>query len=136
MVFASILILLRSLKFKIYLIYCQLSRYHFCKIMFTIVSQCHRSVPFDPCTTSSFRPQTSALIPQTSTFKLPTSNFQHHPSPLSLPASSNFLQRETKILTSSSQSACIESYSFSSRYLFLCNSSIQYKASRASLSAI
>lgn len=33
--------------------------YHFCKIMLTIVSQCHRFVPFDPCTTSDFKLQTS-----------------------------------------------------------------------------
>ena len=87
MVFASILILLRSLKFKIYLIYCQLSRYHFCKIMFTIVSQCHRSVPFDPCTTSAFRLHPSDLRPPTSDFIPQTSDLRLHPSDLSLPTS-------------------------------------------------
>ena len=58
-VYMPFLIYLSSpiLKFEINLIYCQFSRYHFRKIMHTIVSQCHRSVPFDPCTTSAFRLQ-------------------------------------------------------------------------------
>ena len=135
--FASTLILLKSLKFKIYFIDCQFSRYHFRKIMHTIVSQCHRSYSFDPCTTSALKPhpsdinlQTSDLIPQTSDFRLQTSDFKFQPSDfrlhpsdirlqtsslrpqtsdLRLQTSSNFLQRETKILTSSSQSACIDS---------------------------
>ena len=89
--FASTLILLKSLKFKIYFIDCQFSRYHFRKIMHTIVSQCHRSVPcvtrITQHQTSSLRPQPSALIPQTSNFKLQTSDLIPHPSDFSHPTS-------------------------------------------------
>ena len=137
MVFASTLILLKSLKFKIYFIDCQFSRYHFRKIMLTIASQCHRPVSYDPCTTSPIRPQPSDFRLQTSTFSPHPSSLRPHPSNFRLPTSdfrpqtsdfipqtsdlrlqtsdlrlqisSNFLQRETKILISSSQSACIDS---------------------------
>ena len=78
--FASTLILLKSLKFKIYFIDCQFSRYHFRKIMHTIFSHFYRSVP---CVTritqhqkSSLRPQPSDFRPQTSDFQLPTSDFK------------------------------------------------------------
>ena len=69
--FASTLILLKSLKFKIYFIDCQFSRYHFRKIMHTIVSQCHRSVP---CVTRITQHQKSSLRPQPSDFRLQTSD--------------------------------------------------------------
>ena len=79
--FASTLILLRSLKFKIYFIDCQFSRYHFRKIMHTIVSQCHRSVP---CVTRITQHQKSSLRLHPSDFRLQTSDFRHQTSDLRL----------------------------------------------------
>ena len=87
-----------------------------------------------PCQPTSFLIHTSAFLLHPSALKLqpsfPPSDLNHQTS------ESSFLQRETRILTSSSQSPCIDSYSLSSRYLFLCSNSIQYNDSRASLSAI
>ena len=86
--FASTLILLGSLKLNIYVIYCQLSRYLFCKSMLTIISQCHKSVP---CVTritqhqkSSLRPHPSDFRLPTSDFRLPTSDLSHQPSDFKL----------------------------------------------------
>ena len=55
--------------------------YHFCKIMLTIDSQCHRFVPFDLCTTSSLKPHPSDFRHQTSDFRLPTLALLHQTSP-------------------------------------------------------
>ena len=80
--FASTLILLGSLKLKIYLIDCQFSRCHFCKII---------TSNFIP-QTSDLRPQPSALIPQTSSLRPQTSNLNLQPSDLRLQTSSLRLQ--------------------------------------------
>lgn len=79
--------------------------------------------------------QPSQLNPHPSYLNPSTSAFLPHPSYFE-ESSSSFLQRETRILTSSSASAKMDSYCFSSKYPFLCSRFIQYKLSLASFNAM